>query len=110
MPLYDSILFDFDGVLSDTEPLHFRCWKEVLGGFGVNPEWDWFAKNCIGISEHDTLRALGSLATPPVEFDLLWAQYPRKKELFRKLIAEGVPLADGARELLKDLRGGYRIA
>jgi len=110
MSPYDSILFDFDGVLSDTEPLHFRCWKEVLADFGVNLTWEWFAQNCIGVSEHDTLQAFRFLASPPLDFDALWAQYPRKKALFRESIAEGVPLAPGARELLRELHGPYGIA
>ena len=38
---YDSILFDFDGVLADTEPLHYQCWKKVLAGFGVDLPWDY---------------------------------------------------------------------
>ncbi len=97
-------------MLADTEPLHFRCWREVLAGFGVQLEWEWFARNCIGTSEHDTLRAFLPLASPPLDFDALWAQYPRKKELFRAMIASGVPLAPGVRELLDGLHGRYRMA
>lgn len=107
---YDSILFDFDGVLADTEPMHFRCWGQVLAGFGVELPWDYYARNCIGTSEHDTLQAFLTLASPPIPFDTLWAQYPRKKELFRSMIAESVPLAEGARELLEELRGRFRMA
>ena len=32
---YDAILFDFDGVLVDSEPVHFDCWREVLEPFGI---------------------------------------------------------------------------
>ncbi len=39
-----------------------------------------------------------------------WEQYPRKKELFRTLIAKGVPLAPGVKELLGELHGRYRLA
>ncbi len=109
-PTYDSILFDFDGVLADTEPLHYRCWQDVLAGFDVELPWDYYASHCIGTSEHDTLRAFLTLATPPLDFDALWAQYPRKKELFRGMITQHVPLADGARELLAGLQGAYRMA
>ena len=107
---YDSILFDFDGVLADTEPLHFRCWQEVLADFGVALPWDYYARNCIGTSERDTLQAFLGLASPPLAFEPLWEQYPRKKQLFRDLIAQQVPLAEGARELLEELRGGFRMA
>ena len=34
--MFDSILFDFDGVLADTEPIHFNCWREVLADFGID--------------------------------------------------------------------------
>ena len=34
--MFDAILFDFDGVLADTEPIHFACWREVLAGFGID--------------------------------------------------------------------------
>lgn len=110
MANYDAILFDFDGVLADTEPLHCECWREVLADFGVRLEWEFFARNCIGVSEHDTLEKLRYLATPPLDFEALWAQYPRKKELFRRWIQHGVPLAPGIRELLEQLEGRYRMA
>ena len=35
MPEFDAILFDFDGVLVDTEPVHWACWAEVLKPQGV---------------------------------------------------------------------------
>ena len=25
-----AVIFDMDGVLINTEPLHYRCWKEIL--------------------------------------------------------------------------------
>jgi beta-phosphoglucomutase-like phosphatase (HAD superfamily) len=33
---YDAILFDFDGVLADTEPLHWRCWQEILNPYSID--------------------------------------------------------------------------
>ena len=32
---FDAIFFDFDGVLLDTEPVHWVCWAEVLRPFGI---------------------------------------------------------------------------
>ena len=110
MTRYDAILFDFDGVLCDTEPLHFECWKKVLAPFGVEPAWDWFARTCIGISERETARMLCELKSPPVEFDALWAQYPRKKGIFREMVSKGVPVAPGAYDLLRDLHWQYKLA
>ena len=30
MPEFEAIFFDFDGVLIDSEPVHWACWAEVL--------------------------------------------------------------------------------
>ena len=35
MPAFDAIFFDFDGVLIDSEPVHWACWREVLLPLGV---------------------------------------------------------------------------
>ena len=51
---YDAILFDFDGVLADTEPIHWSCWVEVLAPLPIELTWDIYAANCIGVQDHDT--------------------------------------------------------
>ena len=52
-----------------------------------------------------------TLATPPLEFEPLWAQYPRKKELFRGMITQNVPLAEREHlELLQELHGKLPMA
>ena len=67
MPSYDSILFDFDGVLADSEPLHYRCWKHILSPYGINLEWDEYASQFIGISDRVMLARFCEAAVPPVD-------------------------------------------
>ena len=31
-----AIIFDMDGVLINTEPLHFKCWKALMEEEGKN--------------------------------------------------------------------------
>ena len=35
-----AVIFDMDGVLVNTEPLHFRCWKKVFGEEGIDLDYD----------------------------------------------------------------------
>lgn len=35
-----GIIFDMDGVLVNTEPLHFRCWQEVLKEDGITLDYE----------------------------------------------------------------------
>jgi HAD superfamily hydrolase (TIGR01509 family) len=100
---YEAILFDFDGVLVDSEPVHFECWREVLAPFGIKLEWEIYHSHFIGISDMAMLEDLAKLRQPPVDVDLLWQQYPRKRALFRERMLSGSPIAPAVRSLLAAL-------
>jgi beta-phosphoglucomutase len=109
MALYEAVLFDFDGVLVDSEPIHYECWREILSPFQIDLDWQTYSEHCIGISDRAMLAFLCSQAEPPVEFEALEAEYPRKKAMFRdRMIKIGV--ATEIRDLLLELRAGYRLA
>lgn len=105
MPAYEAILFDFDGVLIDSEPVHFECWREVLAPFGVRLDWDIYSTRFIGISDLAMLQDLAKLRQPPIDVDLLWAEYPHKRALFRERMAAVSPVTSEVRELLHWLDG-----
>jgi HAD superfamily hydrolase (TIGR01509 family) len=106
MPRFDSILFDFDGVLLDSEPVHWACWREVLLPLGVSLEWDFYRDRCIGIDD----RLMLQMMADGRDWRELWAQYPAKKELFRGRMMAAPPFAEGLPGLLDELRGSYRLA
>ena len=106
---YDAILFDFDGVLADSEPLHHACWTEVLQPFGVSLDWDTYAARCIGVSDRAMLEFLASRCDQPVDVGALWPQYDAKKALFRRRIAEIQPFCAGTLELFP-LLAAWRLA
>ncbi len=106
---YDAILFDFDGVLADTEPLHFRCWREILNPYGIQMDWDTYVRTCIGITDRLMLAQFCDRANPPVELQTLIDEYPRKRELFRTLVSQELPFFVGCGEFLDSLNG-YPLA
>ena len=70
--IFDSILFDFDGVLADTEPIHYDCWLEILAPYGIQPTWDYYQRECIGISD----RLMVERISTPELFDEIWPSVP----------------------------------
>ena len=78
----EAILFDFDGVLADTEPLHWKCWRDILEPLGLELNWDWYQANCIGLSEHSMLDILVRSSATPLTTEQLWPLYPNKKQSF----------------------------
>ena len=55
---FEAILFDFDGVLVDSEPLHYECWCEIIAPHGLVLTWENYAANCIGVSDRSRSRGL----------------------------------------------------
>lgn len=110
VPLFDAILFDFDGVLADTEPIHCACWAEVLRPFGIALEWDYYRDHAIGIDNKDMLRTLAALADPPLDWRALFAEYPRKRELFRQRVLSHPPFDPALDAFLEKLHRTYGLA
>ena len=109
MNRYQAILFDFDGVLVDSEPVHYECWRETLAPFGIDLQWDVYRERCIGITDRAMLEELCRLSDPPLDFDRLWQEYPAKRARFRQRMLGGAPVTDEVKALLDDL-SGYRLA
>jgi HAD superfamily hydrolase (TIGR01509 family) len=107
MTRFDALLFDFDGVLLDSEPVHWACWREVLLPLGVSLEWEFYRDRCIGIDDRLMLQMM---ARDGRDWRELWARYPEKKQRFRSRMMEAPPFAPGLAGLLEELRGSYRMA
>ncbi len=110
MSRYDALLLDFDGVLVDSEPIHWTCWRDVLARHGIELDWETYRRLCIGISDTATVEVFRSLAAGPVEFETLWAEYPEKKRLFRERVASAPLIAEPVRDLVAELHGRFRMA
>ena len=107
---FDAILFDFDGVLADTEPVHCTCWAEVLRPLGVELTWEYYRGCCIGIDDRDMLRRMAACASPPADWEAMWALYPKKKELFRARLRNAPPFLPALNGWLAELHREYKLA
>jgi beta-phosphoglucomutase len=105
MPAYDSIFFDFDGVLIDSEPVHWACWREVLLPHGVTLDWEFYRDQCIGVDDREMLKVMAGER----DWQVLWADYPKKKQLFRERMT-ATPFPETLAATLERLKGNYRMA
>jgi HAD superfamily hydrolase (TIGR01509 family) len=59
MTAITAVVFDFDGVIANSEPLHYRAFRDVLRGESVAlPEQDYYARY-LGFDDAGTFRAVG---------------------------------------------------
>lgn len=107
---YEAILFDFDGVLVDSEPIHWECWQEILKPFGIPLDWEHYSENCIGISDRQMVAFLCEQIQPPADFDQVYAEYPRKRAMFRDRMEKVNALPNAVRELVAGVHREYKTA
>ncbi|HEX8986231.1 MAG TPA: HAD family phosphatase [Bryobacteraceae bacterium] len=106
---YDSILFDFDGVLVDSEPVHWRAWAEVLRPHGIDLDWETYRRIAIGVSDPKLFELFGALAHPPVESKVVVDEFRTKQQIFLRLMRSDTGIAPGVAALVKSLQN-YRLA
>lgn len=105
-----AIIFDFDGVLADTEPLHFRMFQRVLQDEGLPlSEHDYYQKY-VGFDDrgcfHAVLSAHGRPAPPAAIQQLI----ERKAALMLGHLTTTRVVYPGAVEFVKNVAGRYRLA
>jgi HAD superfamily hydrolase (TIGR01509 family) len=104
-PMIEAVLFDLDGLLIDSEPLHFACWKQTLAtiGYALRPETysNHWTRAGQGIADFCTELGLAQ------EADRLRAH---KAKLYDELVRTDLRLMPGARQCLENLRGVKRMA
>ncbi len=105
-PMMRAILFDFNGVLVDDEPLHFELFQKVLAEEGVElTEEDYYA-HYLAFNDRDcftaALEAAGAEAAPERVAGLI----ERKAVYYRTRVErEGFPTYPGGSELIAEAAG-----
>jgi beta-phosphoglucomutase len=106
---YEAILFDFDGVLVDSEPVHCQCWQEILKPYGLTLDWKTYCEHGIGAADRLLLARLAQQVSPPVDLERLIAEYPRKRELFQTRMLEREAFSPDVLKLIRQLND-YQLA
>ncbi len=106
--MISCVIFDMDGVLVDSYRAHFEAWREVAASAGFALGEAEFVRT-FGQTSREIIRQhwpMENLDDPAIR-----SIDDRKEAAFRRIIARNVPVMDGARELIEDLRSaGSRIA
>jgi beta-phosphoglucomutase len=104
-----AAVFDFDGVLVDSEPLHFRSLRDALRTEGVEISEEEYLQVYLAYDDREAVRLAlerhGEDADPARRARI----EARKVEAFARLIPE-VPVFDGARDLVRALEAQMPLA
>lgn len=107
-----AVVFDFDGVIVDTEPYHHRCFQELLAPFGISMSWEEYLESYIGYDDRDAFREAFRRSGRHGELDqgLLSRLIQEKSRLFPRLAAEAAVPYPGVVELILSLARQVPVA
>jgi beta-phosphoglucomutase len=100
-----AVIFDFDGVLVDSEPLHYRAFQEVLVPLGLGYGYARYVEHYIGFDDRDGFREAFREARLPLDADRLAGLLRDKAQAFQRIVSKGVQPFPGALALVQDLSG-----
>ncbi len=102
--MLSAVIFDFDGVIVDTEPLHFEAFGRVLKPLGLDFGWDDYIAHYVGYDDRDAFREAGRNAGRPIDEVKLAELIRVKAEAFESVVKErGADPVPGAERLIRQL-------
>lgn len=102
-----AVIWDLDGVIVDTAPLHFRAWKKAVEERGIPFTKEDF-KRTFGMRNREIIFAIFGNNTPESQVAEI---SERKEAYYRQFVAGNIIPLPGALNLLRALRdAGFRQA
>jgi len=102
-----AVIFDMDGVIVDSEPLHERAFLEVVREIGYADRLKLRFADYIGRSDQEFWTDFVALHNPPQPAEDLLV---RKRHRMVEIIRREKPLFDGVPTLVRKLAGRYALA
>jgi HAD superfamily hydrolase (TIGR01509 family) len=104
-----AIVFDFDGVLADSEPLHLRVYQEILEPHGVHIDQATYSERYLGYDDVGSFQKIAedfNLLLGDEEIELLIQEKSRR---FQKLVSSGDVLYPGAAAVVRRLGAAWPL-
>ncbi len=103
-----AILFDFNGVIIDDEPIQMEAYKDVLKEQGIDlTEEKYYA--CLGMNDEVFLRTIYEREGKEVSGEELPELVEAKTANWRKRIDKHVPLFDGVADFIKRIEHDFTL-
>ncbi len=103
-----AIVLDFDGIIVDSEPLHYRAFARVIGEMGGHFSYDEYLDRYAGFDDRDGFRAILLDMPALVHLDandqaLITKLCEQKAKVFEDVVGQGVEPIAGVIDLISDI-------
>ncbi|MBU5613067.1 HAD family hydrolase [Geomonas azotofigens] len=105
-----AVIFDFDGIIVDTEPLHYKAFQELLVPLGLGYSWEEYLDLYIGFDDRDAFREAFRVHGRALADQELKELITGKAEAFLRIVSGGVAPYTGVVELIRAISGNLPLA
>lgn len=96
-----AIVFDFDGVIADSERLHLRSYQDILGPEGITISTNDYLTKYLGYDDVGVFKAVGRDYNVAMDDSRIASLIERKGERYESLAAAGEMLFPGAATFIR---------
>lgn len=102
--MLNAVIFDFDGIIVDSEPMHYQAFQTILDPMGKGFSWEEYCATYIGFDDRDAFRKAFKIKGEKICSRDLKSLISEKAKIFQKLIHDGqaAPLP-GSIELINSI-------
>ena len=98
-----AVIFDFDGVITDSEILHLRSFNLVLPRYGIELTKKDYYRNYLGLSDRDLFELFNREKSLGLDSDGIEELVIQKNRLFEKMAKTEGQIIEGVRGFLEVL-------
>lgn len=107
--MISAIVFDFDGVLADSEPLHLRAYQEVFSALGMTlPREEYYARY-LGFDDAGVFRAFAEARSWDLNEARIEALTAEKTRVMEAIVADTDVVFAGAKECVSRLAAEWPL-
>jgi beta-phosphoglucomutase len=106
--MIQAILFDFNGVIIDDEPVQLKAYQQVLSGAGIDLTEEQYYGS-MGTDDKAFLRAAFKRSDKELTEETMHQLMDRKSDIHRRLIEDELPLFPGVVTFLKATSRRFQI-
>lgn len=104
-----AIVFDFDGVIANSEPLHLRAYQEVFEPLGVTLTRERYYRDLLGFDDEGVFRKVAQDEGWPIDEARIAALIEEKARVMDDAIARADVLYPGAVECIERLAAAFPL-
>ena len=105
-----AIIFDFDGIIADSEPVHFAVFQRVLGEIGLFLSKEEYYAEYLGYDDKGCFTAFLNAHGRPISPELIDGLVARKGAAYLEYIRRQLVIFPGVYEFVRQAAARHRLA